>query len=250
MYKKIKFAALILFNFYHIISFSINANAADALTQETEKAIQNGDLFIKDSYIIGLKKASVFNQDADGSLLIEQPNELKRGQENVPFGEHSTGQNKETLAATMGLQGEVLAIFDTINAVHVKMDAEEAEKWRKDERVEYVEQDLLMALLATQNNPGWALDRIDEIAPTLDNTYVYNKTGAGRTDICSRLRLGLDNTPSSHGIRWTCSNHLGCELFWRIPGHHHGGVPIVMGMVQLLPVLLRVIPKGLLRAPV
>ncbi len=119
----------------------------------------------------------------------------------------------------MELQGEVLAIFDTINAIHVKMDAEEAEKWRKDERVEHVEQDLLITLLATQNNPGWALDRIDDITmtPTLNNTYNYNKTGAGRTIyvLDSGLDLRIPQVAAEFGGR--------AQIVWDV--NYSGGYP-------------------------
>ena len=189
-------------------SFSIHANQPDALaqeieqaiqpdalTQETEDAIRSGSLFIENSSFITFKDASEFTPGSTALPLIDPPDESKRGLKSVPFGEHSTGQSKEALAEAMALNGQVLAILDTINAVHVKMSAAEAEKWRQDERVESVEQDMLLTLFGTQTNPGWALDRIDELTPKLDNTYTYTNNGAGRTVYV--LDSGLDLRPSN-----------------------------------------------------
>jgi len=45
--------------------------------------------------------------------------------------------------------------------------------------VAYIEPDTLMTLSATQWNPGWGLDRIDQRAQPLDLRYDYSTTGAG-----------------------------------------------------------------------
>lgn len=142
---------------------------------------------IKDSYIVTFKKA------AEKELpLIEPPNKANRGM--TPFGEHSSGQSKEKLAVQLNLkEGQVLSIFETINAIHVKMTAEEARKLSLDERVLRIQQDRITTLF-TQNNPGWALDRLDEVTPALDGTYndtPYN--GAGRTIYILDTGLALGN---------------------------------------------------------
>ena len=65
--------------------------------------------------------------------MIEPANEDNRGK--TPFGEHSTGQDKEHLAATLGMKGRINAIFESINAIHVFTDSEEAYRLSQDERV-------------------------------------------------------------------------------------------------------------------
>ena len=211
-------------------SFSIHANQPDALaqeieqaiqpdalTQETEDAIRSGSLFIENSWFITFKDTSEFTPGSSARPLIDPPDESKRGLKSVPFGEHSTGQSKEALAKAMALNGQVLAILDTINAVHVKMSAAEAEKWRQDERVESVEQDMLLTLFGTQTNPGWALDRIDELTVTLDNTYTYINNGAGRTVYV--LDSGLDLRKSK--IRAEFGGRA--EIVWDV--NYTGGYP-------------------------
>jgi hypothetical protein len=100
-----------------LISFPIFASR-DEFDLNVKEAVQSGNLFIKNSYIIGFKKPSIFNQKNQVQPLIEPPDESNT--EKVPFGENSTGQSKESLASAMGLRGEVLAIFETINATHVR----------------------------------------------------------------------------------------------------------------------------------
>lgn len=86
---------------------------------------------IKDSYII------LFQKDAG---LIDPPNPANAGK--VPVGQPTSGQSKEELAATLGLNGEIVAILEINNGIVVRMNEQEAQKWRSDGRVQLVEQDL------------------------------------------------------------------------------------------------------------
>ena len=126
---------------------------------------------MKNSYIVTFKETT----DADIELpLIEAP--IKRvNQGKIPFGEHSTGQSKEDLAARLELSGEIVSIFETINAVHIKMDSEEAHRLSLDERVLHVEQDMIVTATATQTNPGWGLDRLDELTASRQYLPLFSK---------------------------------------------------------------------------
>lgn len=181
---------------------------------EMEEAIKNNNEYIEHSYIISFRNPSVFNKGKNFEYpLIEPPDESELGKISAPFGAHSTHQSKENLAGQMGLEGEVISIFETINAIHVKMDAKEAEKWKNDYRVEYVEQDMIATTAeTTQNNPGWGLDRIDERSATLDSTYRYTNTGAGQTIYILDTGLTLGNTAvaAEFGDRAT--------IFWDVNG--------------------------------
>ncbi len=52
---------------------------------------------------------------------------------------------------------------------------------QNDTRVAYVEQDQIMTASATQSNPTWGLDRIDERSLPLDGVYRYNTTASNVT---------------------------------------------------------------------
>jgi subtilisin family serine protease len=66
-----------------------------------------------------------------------------------------------------------------LNGFAVEMSAEDAERLSQDFRVAYVEEDGLVTADATQTNPPWGLDRIDQRSRPLNATYIFNRTGAG-----------------------------------------------------------------------
>lgn len=209
-----------------IASPSVHAEQSDVI--HTEKSFSQ---FVKDSYIVTFKKPG------KGSPPIVKPLDrariaasIARGEPRVPFGEHSTGQSRQEIAKKIGLNGKVISIFDAINAIHVKMDAKEADRLSRNKRVLIVEQDRIsIAGSTTQNNPGWGLDRIDSQTVNLDNAYTYDitgvGTGAGRTIYVLDSGLNLDNpkVAAEFGSR--------ASVFWDVnpggsgndcDGHGHG----------------------------
>jgi hypothetical protein len=84
---------------------------------------------IENSYII------TFKEDAG---VIDPPNPENKGK--VPVGQPTSGQNKNELAVQLELNGEIVAILEANNKIIVEISAEEAERWRQDERVQSVEQ--------------------------------------------------------------------------------------------------------------
>lgn len=145
---------------------------------------------IDNSYIITFKDPA-----GKEAPLITPPtmDRQKAGFKKVPFGQHSTGQNKDALAKELDLDGEVVSIFESINSIHVNITPKEAYRLSLDERVLSVEPNQIIST-GIQNNPGWGLDRLDETTPILDNTYTDTPwTGAGRAIYVFDSGLTLTN---------------------------------------------------------
>ena len=66
-----------------------------------------------------------------------------------------------------------------INGFSVEMSEADAEAMAQDYRVLFVEEDGVVTTDATQSNPPWGLDRIDQRNRPLSATYTYNWTGSG-----------------------------------------------------------------------
>ena len=84
----------------------------------------------------------------------------------------------QELAATH--RGQLKHVYQhAINGFAVEMTPEEAERLSMDFRVAYVEEDGIVTADATQSNPPWGLDRIDQRSRPLNASYTFNWTGAG-----------------------------------------------------------------------
>jgi subtilisin family serine protease len=77
-------------------------------------------------------------------------------------------------------KGKVKDVYKhALNGFSIEMSEANAEALSQDFRVKYVEEDGVMTADATQNNPPWGLDRIDQRDRPLSGTYTYNWTGSG-----------------------------------------------------------------------
>jgi subtilisin family serine protease len=84
----------------------------------------------------------------------------------------------QEMAATH--RGEIQHVYQhALNGFAIKMSEQAAEALSQDFRVAYVEEDGVVTADATQSNPPWGLDRIDQRNLPLNATYVSNWTGAG-----------------------------------------------------------------------
>lgn len=86
-----------------------------------------------------------------------------------------------------------------INGFAVEMTEAEAEALSQDYRVKFVEEDSVVTLDATQNNPPWGLDRIDQRNLPLNAVYTFNWTGANVRAYV--IDTGIRTTHSQFGGR-------------------------------------------------
>jgi subtilisin family serine protease len=66
-----------------------------------------------------------------------------------------------------------------VKGFSVKMSEGMAKKLSEDDRIAWVEEDGEVELIATQSNPPWGLDRIDQRSRPLSGTFTYTRTGSG-----------------------------------------------------------------------
>jgi len=101
---------------------------------------------------------------------------------NAVVGEQGTFSIAPYVADELALthKGKLKQVYkNAINGFAVEMSAADAERLSEDFRVAYVEEDGVVTADATQSNPPWGLDRIDQRNLPLNAIYTFNWTGAG-----------------------------------------------------------------------
>lgn len=102
------------------------------------------------------------------------------------------------LAATH--RGKLKHVYQhALNGFAVEMTAEDAERLSQDFRVKFVEEDGVVQADATQSNPPWGLDRIDQRNRPLNAIYTFNWTGSGVRAYV--IDTGIRTTHSQFGTR-------------------------------------------------
>jgi len=97
------------------------------------------------------------------------------------------------VAADLGVQS--LRPLRVINGfVAVNVDTRALARLQGDPRVEYVEQDQVVTVNATQSNPTWGLDRTDERSLPMNGAYFYSNTGSGVTAYIIDTGIRADHT--------------------------------------------------------
>lgn len=124
----------------------------------------------------------------------------------VVFKDQTTGdysvarELSDLMAATYG--GKIKHIYKhALNGFSARMTEGQALLLSADPRVEYVEEDGVVTANVTQLNPPWGLDRIDQAALPLNQSYDYNYTGAGVSVYV--IDTGIRTTHTQFGGRAT-----------------------------------------------
>lgn len=130
-----------------------------------------------------------------------------------------------------------------INGFAADLTAAQVASLAQDPRVVRIEPDRVVGIQATQNGATWGLDRIDQRARPLNQTYVYDRTGdgvtayiidtgilPGHTDFGGRVRTGFTAFNDSYGTS-DCNGH-GTHVAGTVGGTEWG----VAKEVTLVPV--------------
>jgi subtilisin family serine protease len=137
----------------------------------------------------------------------------------------------ELARAHDGHLGHVYA--HALEGFSIEMDREDALALSADPRVARVEQDPVVHSVATQNNPPYGLDRIDQRDRPLSSTYTYNSTGAGSTAYIIDTGIRISHSDfggrASHGHDFVdgdsdasdCNGH-GTHVAGTVGGSTHG----------------------------
>jgi subtilisin family serine protease len=85
--------------------------------------------------------------------------------------------NAGTVAQAVGAQPKHV-YSAALNGFAAKLNAGQLKALQNNPNVAYIEQDAEVTALATQYNPPWGLDRIDQRSLPLSGTYTYNSTAS------------------------------------------------------------------------
>ncbi|MFM8303765.1 MAG: S8 family serine peptidase, partial [Actinomycetota bacterium] len=194
------------------VGAAVGRGSGPAAAQSLRDPIERPDQPIPDQYIVVLKRGT--NAGAAAQRLTGQ------------FG------------------GEVQAVYSAaLEGFSVRMTDAQAQALARHPLVKVVSQDGVVSLTATQSPATWGLDRVDQAALPLSNSYRYDGTGAGvtayvidtgirfsSTDFGGRAVTGADMITSG-GNAADCNGH-GTHVAGTVGGTTYG----VAKQVTLVPV--------------
>jgi len=130
--------------------------------------------------------------------------------------------------------GEVIHTYTrALRGFAARLSPTELAALRADQAVDYIEQDQVMRIVATQSPATWGLDRTDQRALPLSNSYTYSNTGSGvhsyiidtgillgHTEFTGRIGNGFDAVTNG-GNANDCNGH-GTHVAGTVGGTTYG----------------------------
>lgn len=202
----------------------------DALPlSEAADYASSANYWIKDSYIITFKEPLITFLPSLEAADLAVCAELVENSKCVSI--------KQQLAKNLGIHGELISIYETINAIHVHMNAEEADKWTQDGRVLDVEHDAMLSVVTTDStvnqDPSSEPDAMGESStlpesvPALEETCITDPASCNLTqeqvdgilackaDFDSETCIAYRQTFESMPIMETCKENAAIERLSR-----------------------------------
>jgi subtilisin family serine protease len=108
------------------------------------------------------------------------------------------GANPHSVAAIAGVEPEFV-YASALTGFSASLNRGQLTALQHNPNVEYIEENQVMSIEATQSNATWGLDRIDQRNRPLNGTYVYNTTATNVTAYI--IDTGIRPTHSQFGTR-------------------------------------------------
>ncbi len=196
---------------------------------------------LTDHYII------LFKADAG---VIDPPDPANVGK--VPVVEPTSGQSKEALAAVLGLNGEITAILEVNNGIVVRIDAQEAARWRQDVRVARVDQSIEGSFMAMQGRTDYpvyrdgilTIPRVDtdeQPGAFLDGVFIFDSNSNSwqllefkSAELTSTSGRSVFFLQPDDGVVTHITESVPVQVFLDIRGHLSNGCLAIGGTHQRL----------------
>ncbi|NOI59255.1 S8 family peptidase [Vibrio coralliilyticus] len=180
------------------IASTLSVISTSGLAQQNE----GGAIASEDQMLAPLMTASAESAIKNQYIVVlKQPLTMSNDQQAL---QQFTQQTVSGLASQHAFK--IDKVYDrSLSGFVATLSAEQLKALRADQQVDFIEQDQIISLdpvvsaNATQTNPVWGLDRIDQRDLPLSNSYTYNYDGSGVTAYV--IDTGVTNTHVEFGGR-------------------------------------------------